>query len=118
MYIDVNKNNYDVLLFTTRFTYSLNYIPLSIIQGSDEETSESEDDDIEDNSEGHGNNDLEWIQMAIRTIIHLYENDDSPLQRNHYEYWYTITFFGTCMDILFRDSKLGTDVKRFFFYYS
>ncbi|RIA93479.1 hypothetical protein C1645_819336 [Glomus cerebriforme] len=56
--------------------------------------------------------DLEWIQMAIRTIIHLYENDDSPLQRNHYEYWYTIAFFGTCIDILFRDSKLGTDVKR------
>ena len=62
--------------------------------------------------------DLEWIQMVIRTIIHLYENDDSPLQRNHYEYWYTIAFFGTCIDILFRDSKLGTDVKRFFFYYS
>ncbi|GBB89808.1 hypothetical protein RclHR1_16600004 [Rhizophagus clarus] len=50
--------------------------------------------------------------MAIRTIVHLYENDDSPLQRNHYEYWYNIAFFGTCIDILFRDSKLGTDVKR------
>ncbi|CAI2192695.1 5983_t:CDS:2, partial [Funneliformis geosporum] len=56
--------------------------------------------------------DLEWIQMTIRTIVHLFENEDSPLQRNHYEYWYTIAFFGICIDILFRDSKLGTDVKR------
>ncbi|CAG8603815.1 10206_t:CDS:2 [Cetraspora pellucida] len=56
--------------------------------------------------------DLEWIQMAIRTIVHLYENGNSPLQRNQYEYWYTIVLFGTCIDMLFRDSKLGTDVKR------
>ena len=47
--------------------------------------------------------DLEWIQMVIRTIIYLYENDDFSLQRNRYEYWYTIAFFKICIDILFRD---------------
>ncbi|KAG9290229.1 hypothetical protein G9A89_022205 [Geosiphon pyriformis] len=56
--------------------------------------------------------DLEWIHMAIRTIVNLYENDDSPLQRNHYEYWYTIALFGACIDFAFNDSRLGTSIKR------
>ncbi|CAG8496693.1 7546_t:CDS:2, partial [Scutellospora calospora] len=55
--------------------------------------------------------DLEWIQTSIRTIVSLYQNDDSPLQRNQYEYWYTIALFGVCIDVAYRDAKLGTDVK-------
>ena len=59
--------------------------------------------------------DLEWIQTSIRTIVSLYENDDSPFKRNQYEYWYTFALFGACIDVAYRDAKLRTDVKRFSF---
>jgi hypothetical protein len=55
----------------------------------------------------------EWIQMAVRTLVNLYENIDSPLIRNHYEDWFTVAFFGTCIDLCMRDIQLGTDIKRF-----
>ncbi|CAI2194631.1 18378_t:CDS:2, partial [Funneliformis geosporum] len=29
-----------------------------------------------------------------------------------YEYWYTVALFGACIDVAYRDAKLGTDVKR------
>ena len=59
--------------------------------------------------------DLEWIQTSIRTIVGLYENDDSPFKRNQYEYWYTVALLGACIDVAYRDALLGTDVKRFSF---
>ncbi|RGB37404.1 hypothetical protein C1646_813355 [Rhizophagus diaphanus] len=36
---------------------------------------------------------LEWIQMAVRTLVNLYENIDAPLIRNQYENWFTVAFF-------------------------
>ncbi|CAG8456607.1 3157_t:CDS:10 [Funneliformis mosseae] len=56
--------------------------------------------------------DQEWIQMAVRTLVNLYENIDSPLIRNQYEDWFTVSFFGTCIDFCMRDIQLGTDIKR------
>ena len=57
--------------------------------------------------------DLEWIQTSIRTIVGLYENDDSPFKRKQYEHWYTVALFGACIDVAYRDATLGTDIKRF-----
>jgi hypothetical protein len=55
----------------------------------------------------------EWIQVAMRALCNLYENTDCPLIRNQYEDWYTVALFGSCIDFCFRDSQLGTDIKRF-----
>ncbi|CAI2197966.1 17774_t:CDS:2, partial [Funneliformis geosporum] len=55
---------------------------------------------------------LEWIQMAVRTLVNLYENIDSPLVRNQYEDWFTVALFGACIDLCMRNGQLGTDVKR------
>lgn len=55
----------------------------------------------------------EWIQMAVRTLVNLYENIDAPLIRNQYENWFTVAFFGTCIDLCMRDIQLCTDIKRF-----
>ncbi|CAB4378458.1 unnamed protein product [Rhizophagus irregularis] len=54
----------------------------------------------------------EWIQMAVRTLVNLYENIDAPLIRNQYENWFTVAFFGTCIDLCMRDIQLCTDIKR------
>ncbi|CAG8515228.1 12442_t:CDS:2 [Ambispora leptoticha] len=54
----------------------------------------------------------EWIQMAVRTLVNLYENIDSPLIRNQYENWFTVALFGMCIDLCMRDIQLGTDIKR------
>ncbi|CAI2190887.1 20376_t:CDS:2 [Funneliformis geosporum] len=56
--------------------------------------------------------DKEWIQMAVRTLVNLYENIDAPLIRNQYENWFTVAFFGTCIDLCMRDIQLCTDIKR------
>nr|AMJ52384.1 hypothetical protein [Rhizophagus clarus] len=55
---------------------------------------------------------LEWIQMALRTLCNLYENVDAPLIRKQYEDWFTVALFGACIDFCFRDIQLGTDIKR------
>ena len=56
---------------------------------------------------------LEWIQMALRTLCNLYENVDAPLIRKQYEDWFTVALFGACIDFCIRDIQLGTDIKRF-----
>ncbi|CAG8658670.1 11305_t:CDS:2, partial [Racocetra persica] len=60
----------------------------------------------------HQHYDDEWIQLSIRNLVNLYENTDCPLMRNHYEDWYTVALFGSCIDFCFRDMWLGTDIKR------
>ncbi|CAI2192803.1 19295_t:CDS:10, partial [Funneliformis geosporum] len=55
---------------------------------------------------------LEWIQMALRTLCNLYENVDAPLIRKQYEDWFTVALFGACIDFCIRDIQLGTDIKR------
>jgi hypothetical protein len=67
----------------------------------------------------HQHYDNEWIQMSVRNLVNLYENADCPLMRSHYEDWYTVALFGSCIDFCVRDMRLGTDVKRsllFFFF--
>lgn len=56
--------------------------------------------------------DLEWIQLAVRALVNLYENTDSPLVRNQYEDWFTVALFGACIDTCMRNAQLGTDVNR------
>ncbi|RGB21728.1 hypothetical protein C1646_731896 [Rhizophagus diaphanus] len=56
--------------------------------------------------------DLEWIQTSVRTLTNLYENTDHPLARSHYEDWFTVALFGSCIDFCMRDMRLGTDIKR------
>ncbi|CAG8530416.1 17627_t:CDS:10, partial [Acaulospora morrowiae] len=56
--------------------------------------------------------DKEWIQLAVRTLVNLYENIDAPLIRAQCEHWYTVALLGTCIDFCLRDIRLGTDVKR------
>ena len=58
--------------------------------------------------------DLEWIQLAVRALVNLYENTDSPLVRNQYEDWFTVALFGACIDTCMRNAQLGTDVNRYF----
>ncbi|CAG8722892.1 8006_t:CDS:2, partial [Cetraspora pellucida] len=53
----------------------------------------------------------EWIQMTMRTLCNLFENIDTPLVRTQYEDWFTVAFFGTCIDFCVRDAQLGTDIK-------
>ncbi|KAF0399780.1 c2h2-type zinc finger transcription factor [Gigaspora margarita] len=60
----------------------------------------------------HQHYDNEWIQLAVRNLVNLYENTDCPLMRNQYEDWYTVALFGSCLDFCFRDMRLGTDIKR------
>lgn len=62
----------------------------------------------------HQHYDYEWIQMSVRSLVNLYENTDCPLTRYHYEDWYTVALFGSCIDFCFRDLRLGTDIKRSF----
>ncbi|CAG8504367.1 10506_t:CDS:2, partial [Scutellospora calospora] len=54
----------------------------------------------------------EWIQLAIRTLVNLYENMNSSLIRTQYEHWFTVALLGTCIDFCLRDIRLGTDIKR------
>ncbi|CAG8587582.1 2774_t:CDS:2 [Diversispora eburnea] len=56
--------------------------------------------------------DKEWIQLAIRTLVNLYENIDAPLIRTQYEDWFTVALLGMCIDFCLRDIRLGTDIKR------
>ncbi|RIA83882.1 hypothetical protein C1645_860121 [Glomus cerebriforme] len=56
--------------------------------------------------------DLEWIQLAVRALVNLYENTDSPLVRNQYEDWFTVALFGACIDTCMRNAQLSTDVNR------
>jgi len=58
--------------------------------------------------------DLEWIQLAVRALVNLYENTDSPLVRNQYEDWFTVALYGACIDTCMRNAQLGTDVNRYF----
>jgi hypothetical protein len=62
----------------------------------------------------HQHYDNEWIQMSVRNLVNLYENTDFPLARSHYEDWFTVALFGSCIDFCMRDMRLGTDVKRSF----
>ncbi|CAG8788380.1 7739_t:CDS:2, partial [Dentiscutata erythropus] len=56
--------------------------------------------------------DKEWLHGSIRTIVNLWENRDAPLARMQYEDWYFGNILGQCLDFCFRDSTLGTDIKR------
>ncbi|RHZ46207.1 hypothetical protein Glove_629g20 [Diversispora epigaea] len=56
--------------------------------------------------------DKEWIQLAIRTLVNLYENINAPLIRTQYEDWFTVALLGMCIDFCLRDIRLGTDIKR------
>ena len=62
--------------------------------------------------DAHKHHDQEWIQLATRILVDLYENVDSPLTRTQYENWFTVALFGTCIDFFIRDHQLGTDIKR------
>lgn len=57
-------------------------------------------DDIEYDAQQHY--DMEWIQTSLRTLTNLYENTDHPLARSHYEDWFTVALFGSCIDFCMR----------------
>ncbi len=61
--------------------------------------------------------DQEWVQLAMRILVDLYENVNSPLTRTQYENWFTVALFGTCIDFFIRDHQLGTDIKRSTIFY-
>jgi hypothetical protein len=67
--------------------------------------------------DAHKHHDQEWIQLAMRILVNLYENVDSPLTRTQYEDWFTVALFGTCIDFFIRDHQLGTDIKRLAIFY-
>ncbi|CAB4398083.1 unnamed protein product [Rhizophagus irregularis] len=46
------------------------------------------------------------------SVLTSYLQDDAPLIRNQYENWFTVAFFGTCIDLCMRDIQLCTDIKR------
>ncbi|CAG8651808.1 9325_t:CDS:2, partial [Scutellospora calospora] len=54
----------------------------------------------------------EWLHGSIRTIVNLWKNSDSFLTRIQYENWYFGNILEQCLDFCFRDSTLGTDIKR------
>lgn len=67
-------------------------------------------DDVEYDAQQHY--DMEWIQTSVRTLTNLYENTDHPLARSHYDDWFTVALFGSCIDFCMRDMRLRTDIKR------
>ncbi|RUS24362.1 hypothetical protein BC938DRAFT_473702 [Jimgerdemannia flammicorona] len=51
--------------------------------------------------------DQEWVHIAIRWIVNLWENPKKPLARSHLEAWFTANIYSKLVDFGIRDPNMG-----------